>query len=94
MLIVRSSSNCTIKPVNHFLQTRCCCLNSSVALNLLELTCPLDSEYRIEAARSREQNKTEYLQLFDHLKIDNYYETVERARTLSAQFHPECLKFC
>ena len=33
---------------------------SSVAL--LELTCPLDSEHHIEAARSRKQNKTEYLQ--------------------------------
>jgi len=53
-------------------------LNSSTAsVALLELTCPLDSEYHIEAARSREQNKAEYLQLFDHLKIDNYYETVE-----------------
>ena len=34
---------------------------SSVAL--LELTCPLDSEHHIKAARSRTQNKTEYLQL-------------------------------
>ena len=51
---------------------------STVAL--LELTCPLDSEHHIQEARSRKQNKTEYLQLlseFDRLQIPNYYETVE-----------------
>jgi len=30
---------------------------------LLELTCPLDSEHHLQAARSRKQSKTEYLQL-------------------------------
>ena len=47
---------------------------------LLELTCPLDSEHNIQSARSRKQNKIEYHRLlaeFDHLKIPNYYETIE-----------------
>ena len=47
---------------------------------LLELTFPLDSEYNIQSARSRKQNKAEYHQLlaeFDHLQIPNYYETIE-----------------
>ena len=49
-------------------------------MTLLELTCPLDFEHHIQEARSRRQNKTEYLQLlseFDRLQIPNYYETVE-----------------
>ena len=44
---------------------------------LLELTCPLDSEYNIQSARSRKLNKPEYHQLlaeFDCLNIQNYYE--------------------
>ena len=51
---------------------------SSVAF--LELTCPLDSEHHILSARTRKQSKPVYLQLlveFDHLRISNYYETVE-----------------
>ena len=64
---------------------------SSVAL--LELTCPLDSEHHIEAARSRKQNKTEYLQLlaeFDRLRIDNYYETVEIS--VLGHYQPSCIQ--
>ena len=53
--------------------------SSSVAL--LELTCPLDSNYHhIESARARKQKKPEYLQLlaeFDHLNVTNYYDTIE-----------------
>ena len=52
--------------------------SSSIAL--LELTCPLDSIHHIQSARSRKQNKTDYLQLlaeFDRLNIANYYETIE-----------------
>ena len=63
---------------------------SSVAL--LELTCPLDSEHHIEAARSRKQNKTEYLQLlaeFDRLRIDNYYKTVEIS--VLGHYQPSCI---
>ena len=63
---------------------------SSVAL--LEQTCPLDSEHHIEAARSRKQNKTEYLQLlveFDRLRLDNYYETVEIS--VLGHYQPSCI---
>ena len=52
--------------------------SSSIAL--LELTSPLDSIHHIQSARSRKQNKTDYLQLlaeFDRLNIANYYETIE-----------------
>ena len=47
---------------------------------LLELTFPLDFKHHIQEARSRKQNKTEYLQLlseFDHLQIPNCYEAIE-----------------
>ena len=47
---------------------------SNVAL-LLELTCPLDSEHHLQAARSKKQSKTVYLQLlaeFDRLQIENF----------------------
>ena len=40
----------------------------------------LDSIHHIQSARSRKQNKTDYLQLlaeFDRLNIANYYETIE-----------------
>ena len=49
----------------------------STVTALLELTYPLDSERHIEAARSRKQNKTEYLLLaeFDRLRINNYYNS-------------------
>ena len=52
----------------------------SLSIALLELTCPLDSIHHIQSARSRKQNKTDYLQLlaeFDRLTIANYYETIE-----------------
>ena len=52
----------------------------SSSISLLELTCPLDSIHHIQSARSRKQNKTDYLQLlaeFDLLNIANYYETIE-----------------
>ena len=52
--------------------------SSSIALS--ELTCPLDSIHHIQSARSRKQNKTDYLQLlaeFDRFNIANYYETIE-----------------
>ena len=64
---------------------------SSVAL--LELTFPLDSELHIEAARSTKRNKTEYLQLlaeFDHLRIDNYYKTVEIS--VLGHYQPSCIQ--
>jgi len=47
---------------------------------LLELTCPLDSEYNIQSARSKKLNKPDYHQLLaecDRLSIQNYYETIE-----------------
>jgi len=51
-----------------------------LSITLLELTCPLDSTQRIQAAQNRKQNKVEYLQLlaeFDCLNIPNCYETIE-----------------
>ena len=50
------------------------------SISILELTCRLDSAQHIQAARSRKQNKAEYLQLlaeFDCLNIPNYYDTIE-----------------
>ena len=54
--------------------------SNTSAVALLELTCPLDSEHHLEAARSRKQGKLEYQQLLaelDHLDFSNYYETLE-----------------
>ena len=64
---------------------------SSVAL--LELTCPLDSNHHIESARSRKQNKPEYLQMlaeFDCLNVTNYYDTVEI--TVLGHYQVSCVK--
>ena len=50
------------------------------SLLLFELTCPLDSAHHLEQARSRKQNKVEYLQILselDRLNITNFYETLE-----------------
>jgi len=57
-------------------------VHNSVTLSvaLLELTCLLNTDHNILSARSRKQNKTEYLQLlaeFDLLQISNHYETLE-----------------
>ena len=54
--------------------------SNTSAVALLELTCPLDSEHHLEAARSRKQGKLEYQQLLaelDRLDFSNYYETLE-----------------
>ena len=54
--------------------------SNTSAVALLELTCSLDSEHHLEAARSRKQGKLEYQQLLaelDHLDFSNYYETLE-----------------
>ena len=48
---------------------------STVAL--LELTCPLDSDYHLEAARSCKQSKLEYQQILAELDFPNSYETLE-----------------
>jgi len=56
------------------------CNSVTLSVALLELTCPLDTDHNILSARSRKQNKTEYLQLlaeFDRLQISNHYETLE-----------------
>jgi len=69
--------------------------SETFSVALLELTCPLDSKHHIEAARSRKQNKTEYLQVlaeFDRLRIVSCYETVKISvlySILSALFHPD-----
>ena len=52
--------------------------NNSIAL--LELTCPLDSNQHLEAARDCKQSKQEYLQILselDRLGIPSNYDTVE-----------------
>ena len=49
----------------------------SLCITSVALTCPLDSEHNIQSARSRKQNKIEYLQLlaeFDSLQTLNTAE--------------------
>ena len=56
--------------------------SATTSVALLELTCALDSGHHILSARSKKQNKPDYLQLLaeldhDRLQISNYYKTVE-----------------
>jgi len=54
--------------------------SATLSVAFLELTCPLDSDHNILSARSRKQNKSEYLQLLadlDCLQMSNHYETLE-----------------
>ena len=56
--------------------------SNTSAVALLELTCSLDSEHHLEAARSRKQGirKLEYQQLLaelHRLDFSNYYQTLE-----------------
>ena len=53
---------------------------TSNSIALLELTCPLDSNQHLEAARGHKQSKQEYLQILselDRLGIPSNYDTVE-----------------
>ena len=54
--------------------------SATTSVALLELTCALDSGHHILSARSKKQNKPDYLQLLaelDRLQISNYYKKVE-----------------
>ena len=53
---------------------------STNAVVLLELTCPLDSIQHLETARDRKQTKEDYLQILlelDRLETTCYYNTIE-----------------
>jgi len=53
---------------------------TSNSITLLELTCPLDSNQHLEAAKDRKLSKQEYLQILselDRLGIPSNYDTVE-----------------